>query len=201
MNEQKVAGILLCGGQSSRMGRPKACLTFGRETMLSRMVRLLGQAVQPIVIVASPGQDLPPLPASVQIVCDEIPGKGPLHGVATGLMALRGMADAAFVSACDAPFLQPSFVVRMIDLLGSYSICVPNISGPQPLTAVYRVGVVDAIQDLLTDPRKGPIDLFSKVPTRFVDVDELRDVDPTLQSLRNVNTPEEYAQALRDLQI
>ena len=58
----KVAGVVLCGGRSSRMGRPKAWLPFGRELMLPRVVRLLGEAVGPVAVVAAPGQDLPPLP-------------------------------------------------------------------------------------------------------------------------------------------
>ena len=48
-----VGGIVLCGGQSRRMGRPKAWLPFAGETMLARVVRLLSEAVSPIVVVAS----------------------------------------------------------------------------------------------------------------------------------------------------
>ena len=55
----KVGGIVLCGGQSTRMGRPKAWLPFAGELMLQRVVRLLGTAVQPIVVVAAPEQELP----------------------------------------------------------------------------------------------------------------------------------------------
>ncbi len=47
-------GIVLCGGQSKRMGRPKAWLPFGGETMLERVVRLLSEVVHPIVVVAAP---------------------------------------------------------------------------------------------------------------------------------------------------
>src|SRR5687767_10615246 len=55
------AGIILCGGKSSRMGRPKALLPFGPELMLERVVRILSAVVSPIVVVAAPEQDLPPL--------------------------------------------------------------------------------------------------------------------------------------------
>ena len=53
----RVAGIVLRGGQSRRMGQPKAWLPFGGETMLARVVRILGGVVDPIVVVASPDAD------------------------------------------------------------------------------------------------------------------------------------------------
>src|SRR5437667_11640513 len=112
-----VGGIVLCGGQSKRMGRPKAWLPFAGEAMLTRVVRLLGQAVQPIVVVAAPGQDVPPVPPHVAVVRDEEKGRGPLQGLAAGLEALRGQAEAAYLSSCDVPFLQPAFVRRLIHLL------------------------------------------------------------------------------------
>src|SRR5919108_6298616 len=84
----RTAGIVLCGGQSSRMGRPKAWLPFAGEVMLPRVVRLLGEAVAPVVVVAAPGQDVPELPAGIEIVRDPEPGRGPLQGLAAGLVAL-----------------------------------------------------------------------------------------------------------------
>ena len=89
----KFAGIVLCGGRSSRMGRPKAWLPFGVETMLQRVVRILREVVEPVVVVAAPNQDVPALPAGVEIVHDEVEGKGPLAGLAAGLAALEGKAD------------------------------------------------------------------------------------------------------------
>ena len=64
-------GIVLCGGRSQRMGRPKAWLPFAGELMLPRVVRLLGQAVGPVVVVAAPDQDVPPLSPEVAVVRDE----------------------------------------------------------------------------------------------------------------------------------
>src|SRR6516165_2878621 len=125
----RVAGVILCGGQSSRMGRPKAWLPFGGETLLGRVVRLLGEGVSPLTVVAAPGQDVPPLPAGVEVVRDPERGRGPLQGIAAGLEALRGKADAAYLSSCDVPFLRPAFVRRMIDLLGDRAACVPQVGG------------------------------------------------------------------------
>jgi len=194
-----VGGIVLCGGQSSRMGRAKAWLPFGEEFMLQRVVRLLGEAVAPVVVVAAPEQDVPPLPPDIAVVRDEEKGRGPLQGLAAGIMALRGHAEAAYLSSCDVPFLRPGFVSRIIDLLGDSSICVPHVGGyHHPLAAVYLLDVADALTQLLAENRLRPFYLFDAVPTRVVEPEEIADVDPAFQSLRNLNTPAEYGEALRE---
>src|SRR5208282_478076 len=133
----KIAGIVLCGGQSKRMGRPKAWLPFAGEIMLPRVVRLLGEVVRPIVVVATPEQDVPLLPDDVRIVRDEVRGRGHLQGLAAGLSALAGAADHAYLTSCDVPFLQPAFVRRLVGLLGEHHICVPRVGEfHHPLAAV-----------------------------------------------------------------
>jgi molybdopterin-guanine dinucleotide biosynthesis protein A len=195
-----VGGVILCGGESKRMGRPKAWLPFAGELMLPRVARLLGEVVTPLVVVAAPGQDIPPLPADVTVVRDDEKGRGPLQGLAAGLRALQGRADAAYASSCDVPFLQPAFVCRLIELLGEHHICVPRVGDyHHPLAAVYRVGVVGAVERLLHENRLRPVFLFDAVPTRVLQAAELADVDPTFQTLRNLNTPEEYAAALSEI--
>jgi molybdenum cofactor guanylyltransferase len=193
------SGIVLCGGQSERMGRPKAWLPFGEELLLQRVVRLLGGAVRPIVVVAAPDQDVPALPADVEITRDAQLGRGPLQGLLAGLSALKGRADAVYLSSCDAPFLKPEFVRRMIELLGDHSICVLRVGEyHHSLAAIYRLDVLEAVTRLLTANRLGLFSLFSEVPTRVVEAAELADVDPTLGTLRNLNTREEYEVALRE---
>lgn len=196
----QIGGIVLCGGRSSRMGRPKAWLPFGDELMLPRVVRILSEVVAPIVVVAAPDQEVPQLPEGVAIVRDPEKGRGPLQGLAAGLAALAGHCEAAYLSSCDVPFLQPAFVGRLIELLGDHSICVPKVGAfHHPLAAVYRVAVQDVAERLLKENRLRPVFLFESVPTRIVGPELLRDVDPTFQSLRNLNTPEDYEAALREL--
>src|SRR5438552_9005872 len=105
-----LGALVLCGGQSRRMGQPKAWLPFGPERMLQRVVRLVGEAVGPIVVVAAPGQDLPPLPDAVTIVRDPISGRGPLQGLAAGLAALPEAVELAYATATDVPFLEPAWI-------------------------------------------------------------------------------------------
>ncbi|HZY83868.1 MAG TPA: molybdenum cofactor guanylyltransferase [Gemmataceae bacterium] len=195
----RTAGVVLCGGQSSRMGRPKAWLPFGGETMLACVVRLLGEVVAPVVVVAAPGQDVPELPPEVEVVRDPERGRGPLQGLAAGLEALRGRADAAYLSSCDVPLLRPAFVRRLIDLLGEQDIAVPEVGGYRhPLAAVYRLEVAGLAGRLLAEDRLRPAFLFDQSRTRVVRPEELADADPEFQSLRNLNTPAEYEEALRE---
>jgi molybdopterin-guanine dinucleotide biosynthesis protein A len=74
MTAMAEAGIVLCGGKSTRMGSSKALLPFGSETMLQRVVRLLGKVVSPLVVVAAVEQELPALPRDVIVARDEREG-------------------------------------------------------------------------------------------------------------------------------
>lgn len=192
--------IVLCGGQSRRMGRPKAWLPFGPERLLQRTVRLVGTVATPIVVVAAPEQELPSLPESVQIVLDSIAGRGPLQGIAAGLEAIDPGVEFVFATATDAPFLQPSWVTRLVKLIGDDDLAIPFIDGfHHPLAALYRVSSVrPAVEELLANDRLRPFFLTESVRTRIVEADELLDVDPQLATLRNVNDPEAYAMALSD---
>ena len=103
-------------------------------------------------------------------------------------------------TSCDVPFLKPAFVRRLIELLGEHFICVPRVGEyHHPLAAVYRIGVADAVARLLEENRLRPVFLFDAVPTRIVEATELADVDQAFETLRNLNTPQEYYTALRQL--
>jgi molybdopterin-guanine dinucleotide biosynthesis protein A len=167
--------------------------------MLAHVVDILSQVVSPIVVVAAPGQEVPLLAQGVEIIRDEEGGRGPLQGLAAGLAGLEGKAAAAYVSSCDVPFLRSAFVVRLIELLGDHLICVPHVEDRHhPLAAVYRIDVKQAVSELIADNRMRPFFLFEIVRTRVVEAEELQDIDPTFESLRNVNTPEEYEAAMAE---
>jgi molybdenum cofactor guanylyltransferase len=191
------AGIVLCGGKSTRMGSPKAMLPFGPETMLQRVVRLLGSVVTPIVVVSSREQALPLLPGYVRIARDDREERGPLEGLRAGLSALSASTEAAYVTSCDVPLLVPGFVNLMIELLGDHDIAVMDIDGfPHPLSAVYRRTLLPHVEALLASDRLRPAYLFEAVRTRRVTPAEVASVDPDLLTLRNLNTPEDYRDAL-----
>jgi len=181
------------------MGVPKATLPFGPETMLQRVLRLLGTVVAPIVIVAAREQQLPELPGGFIVTRDEREQRGPLEGLRAGLKALPNSVDIAYVTSCDVPLLVPAFVSRMIELLGDHDIAVMEIDGfAHPLSAVYRRATLPHVESLLAQDKLRPVFLFDAVRTRRVQPAEMTSVDPQLRTLRNLNTPEDYRVALSD---
>jgi molybdopterin-guanine dinucleotide biosynthesis protein A len=195
------------------MGSPKAWLDFAGETLLARVVRTVRRACGPVVVVAAPGQHVPPLPADVPIARDPLEGRGPLQGIAAGLHALlesRGGSDgvdAAFVTSTDAPFLEPALIARLAALRGGdHDIAVPHTDDHfHPLAAIYACSCLTHIEALLAADRLRPFFLFERVRTVICDGrtlladPDLATADPELRSFENINTPDDYARAVRSL--
>ncbi len=188
-----------------RMGTPKAWLDWHGTPLLTWVVELVGRAVGgPVVVVSAAGQALPELPAGITVVEDARESLGPLQGIASGLAALEGLADAAFVSSTDAALLRPAFVRRVLEgLADDAEIVVPHARGHrQPLAAAYRVGLAPRIDALLEAGMAKPGFLYERATTRVVDDAwllsdaRLAAVDPQLESLENLNDPAAYAAAL-----
>lgn len=195
-----IGAVVLCGGQSRRMGKPKAWLPFRSEFLLQRVVRRLSTVADPVVVVRAPGQTLPELPENTLVTEDTISHRGPLQGIASGLIALRETTDVAFVSSTDAPFVDPQIVTHFGELRGSsYDLVVPYAAGRHhPLAALYSMHVLPEIERLLAANQLRLMDLLSRVRTLVVGEEELTKLDPRLRFLSNVNTPEDYRAALAD---
>ena len=82
------SAIILCGGESKRMGRSKAFLEFEGEALLARICRIVAEVADPIIVVSAKGQAVPVLPELCALVEDDIPFSGPLAGLCRGYEAL-----------------------------------------------------------------------------------------------------------------
>jgi molybdenum cofactor guanylyltransferase len=188
------------------MGTAKAALEWYGSTLLARTVGIVARAASgPVVVVRAAGQDLPDLPEGTLVADDPREGAGPLQGIAAGLAALTGRADAAFVSSTDMPFLHPAFIRRVLRVLDEgegTDVALPVARGyKQPLAAGYRVSLAEAAERLVKEDRLRPAFLFEQCRVEMLDDAALtRDpvlaaLDPDLDSVLNVNTPEDYAAA------
>ena len=190
------------------MGRPKAALEWHGSTLLRRTAQIMARATSgPVVVVRAAGQDLPELPDGVLVADDPREGRGPLQGIAAGLAALTGRADLAFVSSTDLPFLHPAFIRRVLAVLEESEdtdVALPLARGyKQPLAAGYRVSLAETAERLVKEDRLRPAFLFEQCQVRVLDDAELKAdpvlaaLDPDLDSLLNVNTPDDYQAARR----
>ena len=196
-----IGAVVLCGGESRRMGSPKAWLPIGPETMLQRVVRLVGEVACPVVVVAARGQTIPELPADVIVMRDPVAGRGPVQGLATGLAAIPEAVELVYATSTDAPMLAPGWIARLAHLIGEQDMAVPRTGGElHPLAAVYRRGAVLPVVDrMLEHGRLRLRDVVGFGKVRVVDEEELRSVDPELSTLRNLNHPGDYERVLREL--
>ena len=145
------------------MGRPKAALEWHGSTLLRRTVGIVARATGgPVVVVRASGQELPDLPRGTQVVDDPRQGKGPVQGIAAGLTALEGQAEAAFISSTDMPFLHPAFVRRVLRAVHEGAdVGLPIARGyPQPLAAAYRTSLAPIAEQLVKEERLRPAFLF-----------------------------------------
>jgi molybdopterin-guanine dinucleotide biosynthesis protein A len=212
-----MAGVVLAGGRSSRMGTPKSSLEWHGSTLLRRTVGIMSRATGgPVVVVRASGQALPSLPRETVVVDDPRQGKGPVQGIAAGLAALAalggdggvggvgGQAESAFVSSTDMPFLHPAFIRCVLRALAAdgADVALPVARGyQQPLAAAYRVSLAQTAERLVSADRLRPAFLFDECLVTRIDEARLRQdpllaaFDPELDSVRNVNSPADYRAA------
>ena len=198
---------MLAGGRSSRMGTPKAALEWHGSTLLYRTVAIVARAAGgPVVVVRASGQELPSLPAAARVIDDPRDGKGPVQGIAAGLAALAGQAEAAFVTSTDLPFLHPAFITRVLGELGNGpDVALPVARGyRQPLAAAYRTHLAGLAERLVERELLKPAFLFRECTVTSLDDaalladPALAKLDPGLESVRNVNTPGDYQAARQE---
>ena len=201
----RAGAVVLAGGRSSRMGRPKALLDWHGLTAVEHAVGVVREGVEggPVCVVRAPGQELPPLAAIV--VEDPIAYGGPLAALQAGLVALGGHVEVVFACGVDTPLLVPAFVRAVVGAVreGDDAV-VPVIGGrAQPLLAAYRVTLVPVLRELLDRGSFGLRDIPAACVRRELSERELladaglAAADPGLRSAANANTPQEWA-ALAD---
>ena len=132
MEMQHVAGILLAGGRSKRMGTDKALLALPGSSQVSFLQHLtqvmLGECEELVLVTRDRLQAdtyARYVSSSVRVVIDEVPECGPLMGIYTGLRVVQ--ASHAFVCAVDTPLLQPSLLTFLLGQCCDDGLVVPNI--------------------------------------------------------------------------
>lgn len=197
-----LTGLVLSGGESSRMGREKGLVNLNGDPMISYVVNSMIDLVDEIVISVARGRsELYEEYSEIgfEIVEDREPGLGPLEGLSCAMKAARG--DYVLIGPCDTPFLRTDICKLILVKSVGRDGAVPVVRGMyEPLHGAYRrTSTIKAFDEALGKGRRKPVDAFDGLDIARVEESELRTVDPELESFWNLNSPQELSQAERKL--
>jgi molybdopterin-guanine dinucleotide biosynthesis protein A len=190
-----VEGFILAGGASSRMGEDKSLLRLDGQTFVGSAARALLAVTARVSVVSSrAGAGSHGLP----VVEDLRAGLGALGGLHAALASCR--AEWAAVVACDLPFVTGELLARLLSECTEETDAVAPAQEDgrvQPLCALYRAGVcLEQAEALIRAGELRPRVLLTRVRSRLVAFEELRDLKGSTRFFVNVNTPEDYARAI-----
>jgi molybdenum cofactor cytidylyltransferase len=187
-----IAGLILAGGASRRMGTPKALLRFQDETFLDRMIRLFAQVCDPVVVVL--GHNAPQIRGGVQrpghavFAVNPDPERGMLSSLQCGLQAMPASVEAVMFTPVDHPHLQPSSLEALASKFQAAHapVAVPVYAGQHGHPVCISRALVD---ELLALPAAA---LASDVIHRYVPETCYFDVDDPAV-VTDIDDPAAYA--------
>jgi molybdopterin-guanine dinucleotide biosynthesis protein A len=192
-----MTGIILAGGRSKRMGENKAFIDAVGIPLFERVYRVFKEIFSEIIIVANDARPFKRYEAHLQK--DVILNKGALGGLYTGL--LHSSSYHTFCSACDMPLLNPLLIKYMTKEKDEYDVIVPKThDGLHPLHAIYSKKCLIPMRQLLNRDDLKIVNFFQQVRVRYIEEMEIREFDPHMMSIINVNTEEEM-EAVRNILI
>jgi molybdopterin-guanine dinucleotide biosynthesis protein A len=191
---ERFTAIVLAGGASARMGRAKALLPFGTQTLIERVVHRLEPLAEEVLVVSGPHLVLPPL-GKARVIEDDTPLQGPVAAILYGLRAAH--TDVSFVCGCDHPFISPAVVRRLVERAQGAPGAVAVFGEiAQPLMAVYRRSVADLAAAMLAAGERRAVDLVRRAALVEVGEQEILGLDPAGTGFLDVDTPDAYRRAL-----
>jgi molybdopterin-guanine dinucleotide biosynthesis protein A len=189
---EDLSAFILAGGKSTRMGTDKTFVLLDGRTLLARMLDLARQLTSNVHIIGDPTKFAPFAPT----IADVFPGCGPLGGIHAALRSSR--TDLNLILAVDVPFVSLASLDYFISRARTSNANVTlarAAGGFQPLCAVYHRSFADAAENALRAGHYKIDTLFTPASTQVIEEVELQAQGFSLQIFRNLNTPEELAEA------
>jgi molybdenum cofactor cytidylyltransferase len=140
----RVAGVVPCAGQSTRMGTSKALLDAGGRSFLSAVVgSLVGGGCDPVVVVVGPGQEdeaRRARAAGAVVLENPDPGEGPITSLRMALATLGSAVEGVAFLPVDHPLVAPETVATLVDALleGDAPLVLPVVEGRRGHPALFR---------------------------------------------------------------
>ncbi|GFO68662.1 hypothetical protein GMLC_22410 [Geomonas limicola] len=192
----EVTGVILAGGQSSRMGSNKALLPIRNGRFIEIIHRQLSSLFCEVLIVANEPETYAFLEG--RVVADRYAGLGVLAGLHAALVETR--TRHIFAVACDMPFLNDRLIRELVVRRETAEVVIPETEkGLEPLHAVYSTACLAPMEAALKENRRRVVSFFPEVRVVRLEPSRVAELDPDALSFRNINTPQEYF-ALRELE-
>lgn len=191
--QPQVSGVILAGGTSRRMGRDKAFLLLAGQPMIAVIAERLRVVVDEVIVVADDTRRYSPF--ADRCLPDVYSGIGTLGGIHAGLLAATH--ELALIVGCDMPFLNPDVLAWLVDAARETDLVVlKHDLGVEPLHAAYRKTCLPAIEATIHSGVRCAYAFYDQIEVRFVSPAEIAPLDPNLHSFYNVNTPDQWREAL-----
>lgn len=188
-----VTGLILCGGKSKRMGRPKAFLPYEGSTIIGHIVSQIKDLFSEIFIVANEVESFEDL--GVDVVKDILPHRGPLGGILSGLMTSSN--HYAFVMACDMPLIDVSLIRDVVAQREDNDVVVlSHPQGIEPLFGVYSKNCIKPLEESLFAGNLSVQDFLSGLKAGIFEWEGDRFDAEALPPFFNINTPQDYTQVI-----
>lgn len=188
--------VIQAGGQSTRMGKDKGLLQFGKFKMVEYILHQISGMGEKNFIVSNQPEEyqkfgLPVYPDIYQNI-------GALGGFHTIFSFLE--RDYAVVLACDMPFVNRDLINYLISLTKDFDIVVPRLTQNEfvePFRAVYSKKCLYAVERAIARGNRKVISFFDDLRVRYVEKNEIHIYDADERSFFNVNTPADLQQAIQ----
>ncbi len=182
--------FILAGGESRRMGTPKAFASLQGRPLIQHVADRLAPLFQQVYVVARETEGFTSL--GLPIMRDAMPQKGPLAGLYSGLV--QSQAPWCLAVGCDMPFLSGALVGYMARFLSRGDIVAARVQGhDQPLPAFYSQRCLPHAQRLLSEGNTSLRALMSSCKVVILPEEELAPLDPDLRTFLDLDTPEQLA--------
>jgi len=192
---QGIAGVILAGGESLRMGRNKAMLAVSGERIIESVYRCLSGLFEELLLVTNTPEIYDFIPC--RKVGDIYPGMGPLAGIHAALS--NCCADRAFVTGCDMPSLNASVIRELCSMPDDLDVVIPETRGGlEPLHSIYSKRCLPKMREILERGELRILSFFDTADIRLVPRSRVAALDPGFSSFRNINTPEDYQELSGD---
>jgi molybdopterin-guanine dinucleotide biosynthesis protein A len=185
-----VVGFVVAGGESRRMGRDKAVLPWGGQTLLEHAIERLHRVTDDVRVLCGPMARYESY--GVPVVPDAVADQGALGGVLSGLLALD--RPLGLFLAVDLPAVPPALLDALVARAPGFDAVVPVWrDGPEPLCAVYSVACLEPIRRRLAAGEAKMTSFWPDARVLEWGPAEIGRFGEPAELFANLNRPEDYA--------